>query len=37
MKVSVAEVEPFCGVKGEGEGVVELLATTEVLLGLQEW
>ncbi|KAG4920944.1 hypothetical protein JHK86_049757 [Glycine max] len=31
MEVSVAEVEPFCGVKGEEEGVVELLTVAEVL------
>ena len=32
MEVSVAEVEPFCRVKGEEEGVVELLTAAEVLL-----
>jgi len=32
MEVGVAEVEPFCGVKVEEEGVVELLAAAEVLL-----
>ena len=36
MEVSVAEVEPFCSVKGEGEGVVELLSTAEVLLADSE-
>lgn len=33
MEVSV---EPFCGVQGEGEGVVELLSATEVLLADSE-
>ena len=34
--MTVDEVEPFCSVKGEGEGVVELLSTAEVLLADSE-
>jgi len=32
MEINVAGVEPFCGVKGEGERVVELFAAAKVLL-----
>ena len=32
MEINVAGVEPFCGVKDEGERVVELFAAAKVLL-----